>query len=319
MKMKNRRNRLISILLTALLFLTCTSFGTAAGVILLGDTDGNGKVDSSDALNVLRYSVGLIKEIDVKTADTNKDGQINSADALDILQTAVGLKETVPAEEPDTPDIKSKAQIIECYNTAVNKAVSSGAGYSKSRTTSLEKLEGAESLMKIQVARDAVYSFLGVGELEYVNPKGKSEFMSPAELTESEVQSASFTDNDGTCTIRLTLADGKSEAPADTDTSPLRHSGLFTGSDDKPEYDYKNARNIYAGLNNVENASVEKVSEETKNAVITADIDSATGNLKSLSISFDWDARLTNIKYSFFKVSGTGIVKTTVEFKDFNW
>lgn len=54
-----------------------------------GDVNGDGKVNSSDALEVLMYSVGKISRID-PTADINGDGKINSSDALTILQISVG-------------------------------------------------------------------------------------------------------------------------------------------------------------------------------------------------------------------------------------
>lgn len=59
------------------------------------DLDGNGSINSSDALMVLQYSVGLassIKTNDQKiNADTNGDGNINSVDALTILKIAVDM------------------------------------------------------------------------------------------------------------------------------------------------------------------------------------------------------------------------------------
>ena len=59
------------------------------------DLDGNGSINSSDALMVLQYSVGLassIKTDDQKiNADTNGDGNINSVDALTILKIAVDM------------------------------------------------------------------------------------------------------------------------------------------------------------------------------------------------------------------------------------
>lgn len=57
---------------------------------LVGDVNRNGSVNSSDALEVLRYSVGSIMEIDILMADIDKNGEINSGDALRILQIAVG-------------------------------------------------------------------------------------------------------------------------------------------------------------------------------------------------------------------------------------
>ena len=58
----------------------------------LGDINHDGNVNSSDALLILQYSVGLTA-IDTNLGDVNYDGNVNSADALMILQYSVGLVE----------------------------------------------------------------------------------------------------------------------------------------------------------------------------------------------------------------------------------
>lgn len=61
--------------------------------IVLGDANGDGKVDANDAVNVLRYFAGSIAngennpvQINKEQADINGDGNINSNDAVLILQ-----------------------------------------------------------------------------------------------------------------------------------------------------------------------------------------------------------------------------------------
>ena len=56
--------------------------------IIVGDVDGNGTVDSSDAALVLQYDAELITsdKIDMEAADVNGDKKVNSIDALYILQ-----------------------------------------------------------------------------------------------------------------------------------------------------------------------------------------------------------------------------------------
>ena len=57
-----------------------------------GDANGDGKVNSTDALLILQHSVGLrVTNLDKTAADVNKDGSINSTDALTVLQISVGL------------------------------------------------------------------------------------------------------------------------------------------------------------------------------------------------------------------------------------
>ena len=58
------------------------------------DVNGDGKVNSADALIVLRYSTGNTSLISTQTAlinaDTNGDGKVNSSDALTILRISIG-------------------------------------------------------------------------------------------------------------------------------------------------------------------------------------------------------------------------------------
>ena len=58
-----------------------------------GDVNGDGNIDSLDALIALRYSVGLedLDEEHFLKVDVTKDGVVDSIDALDILRYSVGL------------------------------------------------------------------------------------------------------------------------------------------------------------------------------------------------------------------------------------
>ena len=71
-----------------------------ADVPAFGDIDGDGAVDSSDALLVMRASVGLAELTPEQKAmaDVNGDGFIDTTDALFILQTAAGLHPTIEGE-----------------------------------------------------------------------------------------------------------------------------------------------------------------------------------------------------------------------------
>ena len=58
-----------------------------------GDANGDGNVDSQDALIVLRFSLGLV-DLDPDTAancDMNGDGSTDTQDALIILRAALGI------------------------------------------------------------------------------------------------------------------------------------------------------------------------------------------------------------------------------------
>ena len=63
-----------------------------------GDLDGNGEIDSMDALMVLRQIVGLeeFTPQQITAADVDQDGKITSTDALVILRFSVGLEQGLP-------------------------------------------------------------------------------------------------------------------------------------------------------------------------------------------------------------------------------
>ena len=61
--------------------------------LLLGDLDGNGLINASDALLALQSSVQLttLSYIQTAVADCDANGSINASDALTMLQYSVGL------------------------------------------------------------------------------------------------------------------------------------------------------------------------------------------------------------------------------------
>ncbi len=70
-------------------------FATKA-VIKRGDANGDGRVNSEDALEILKYDVKLKQDVFIgAAADANKDGKINSEDALEVLKYDVKLVDTL--------------------------------------------------------------------------------------------------------------------------------------------------------------------------------------------------------------------------------
>lgn len=61
--------------------------------LMSGDASGDKKVNSTDALKVLQFTVGQITDINetYPAMDVNVDGNVNSKDALDILRFTVGM------------------------------------------------------------------------------------------------------------------------------------------------------------------------------------------------------------------------------------
>ena len=77
-------------------FLSSTKDGiivSQAIFLMMGDLDGNGLVNASDALMALQHSVQLIEldEFQWAAADVDGSESVNASDALTILQYSVGL------------------------------------------------------------------------------------------------------------------------------------------------------------------------------------------------------------------------------------
>ena len=64
-----------------------------------GDVDGNGSINSIDAMLILQYAVGVpvAASLDLYAADVDGNGDVNSIDAMLILQYAVGIFTEFPA------------------------------------------------------------------------------------------------------------------------------------------------------------------------------------------------------------------------------
>ena len=211
------------------------------------------------------------------------------------------------------------ADIAAYYNAAVNKAVNSKAGFSKKRVTSISNLNGGK-LMEMKIVVDTVNDFLGVGTINYKNTKGKVGEISKASLSANDISSPTCKQSGNNYVITMTLKNGTSKASSagKSDSTALARTGLYSGVGDKKAYDYKNAGNIFDGLNNADGASVESVVENSKNIKISATINSKTGNLVSLHISYNWDVALTKVKYTIVTIkSATGDAKTSVDFTNF--
>lgn len=112
-----------------------------------GDLNNDGKVNSSDALDVLKHSVGskLLTGDNLVLGDVNADSLINSADALLVLQFAVGKISSFPAEGPSAPT--TKADILAYYAQAVSKARADIPAYKLKLTSEVTKVDLSGSIV----------------------------------------------------------------------------------------------------------------------------------------------------------------------------
>ena len=82
--------RFVSLFIVIIMVFTCS---VCASARLVGDVNSDNKVNSIDALLILRKSVGFNDGANEKYMDANGDGRINSLDALIVLMIAVGSYE----------------------------------------------------------------------------------------------------------------------------------------------------------------------------------------------------------------------------------
>lgn len=93
--------RIVAVLLVSALLAGLPAMGAFAALYNYGDVNFDGKVNSSDALSVLRCASGVISfdRYARVLADVNADNKVNSSDALYILQYATGNIKKFPADK----------------------------------------------------------------------------------------------------------------------------------------------------------------------------------------------------------------------------
>ena len=227
-------------------------------------------------------------------ADDTSDAPVVDASTADPSATTdetLANGETtavVPAVAPVTAD-----EIIAYYNTAVNKAYDSRVGFHKERYIDNENLNAGFLLKTFD---DLIYSFMGIGmENKYTMDvtKGQWEsdvphhYLRKSTLSTADITAAKCTEADGKYTIILNVKPGSSEASKDkkVNNSPIDKCGICVGDADKSYFDHKTAPVIYSAVGEVLSSAV--IKESYKNAVVKAVIDSATGNLVSITVEYD--------------------------------
>lgn len=252
-----------------------------------GDIDGNSSVNSSDALAVLKYSVG-IEEFSKETlilADVNADGNVNSSDALDILKYSVGIIDSFKAEESkvDPQEVKAsfkralagvhdKLPTYVLKETVFKNADDVKLSGSWTAFISAAKLKELEEKTKQDYNTDRNYTRI----VKQKSEDSANRMIKDIDLSdESRFSSVSCNETaDGKYILTVSFKDEKNSS------SDSLIVGL-TGLDD-----YDQAKNEVEQTNSVDGAksTVKSFDLEYKNCVLVCEIDKATDEF----INIEW-------------------------------
>ncbi|MBO5360216.1 MAG: hypothetical protein J6B25_05170 [Clostridia bacterium] len=214
-------------------------------------------------------------------------------------EEATTVEETSAAEEETTAAMPTEEKdIIEYYNTAINKAVDAKVGFNKLRYVDNEKLNAG---ILLKTFGDVMYKFMGIGaENKYTMDvtKGQWEsdlphqYLRKSTLSDSDVTKATCTADGDEYTIVLNVKGGSSYADkkSKSNNSPIDKCGICVGDGDKSYFDHKTAVVIYDAIDDVLGGA--KVSESYDNATVKAVINSTTGNLVSLTVEYNIDVEI---------------------------
>lgn len=113
----------LSLLLSIVVAVAIVGSAAIAQSFKYGDVNGDSKINSTDALEVLNFATGTqaLSEDGKKAADVDANSAINSSDALMILQFSTGLRSTFPVEENETKDPETAQEILDYYKSIAAK------------------------------------------------------------------------------------------------------------------------------------------------------------------------------------------------------
>lgn len=224
-------------------------------------------------------------------------------------------EETEKAKVPET-----KEEILVCYNDAVNGAVKAKAGYGKERYTDNANYDMS---IVLNTFKSLVEKFIGIGDKnKYSETVTKGQWASDTQhqylrnstLTAGDITNAAIKEDGKYYIVTLDIkgASSTGNKNARQSSGPIDKCGICVGNEDKNYYDHKSGPVIYDAIGGTfENAEIK---ESYSNAKAVAKIDSETGNLVNLTVTF-------NIKVDISGVGGNGTATGTthVIYKDFKY
>ena len=255
----------------------------------MGDVNDDGAVNSSDALLILRHSVGdETVTLNLKKADIDTNGTVNSADALAALRMSVGLDELIEIKDDGKEDEKTPVDFDKAY--ASEKVTIAKKTDVKVKIDNLSAFKDlANSLIeKYAVPTEATETFLS-------DPAKAEKFLVPTALEPDGAKEAKVEATENGYKVTITLVSETVDyktAPKYNTQASLPLAGIAE----------------IAAQNNV---TVKSSSFNYAGTVLTAEIDK-DGNILSLNHTMPLKLEAT-VKYGIMKVEGSGSGQYTLD------
>lgn len=243
--------------------------------------------------------------------------------AAPVTETPAPQGETLPGESAAAQEAPSvpgtTAEVLNAFNAATLKAQS--AGFVKTKTSTLNNYdiqgESLDTLKKLassafdSIAKECISGTLNCGTESFTATPGTgAQYLTASSLSEFDVKSAAAVPNGGSYTVTINVNDSVNPGTGSTAIEKLTKDFLTIAD-----------LQVYGPDNNL---TVGKVDANIINAVVTAVIDTATGNLTSMKLDYVYSGSLSECSYklaikSFGGLSGTGDMNVSVSYDNFTY
>ena len=228
--------------------------------------------------------------------------------------TASTTKSTTTTQTPGSLSIASKDAALQAFNSAVGKAVSGRAGFSKSHMITYQGWKydpGLFNDLNIPLVGDAASYISGMlntalnnGVRTASNQKGSaSGLISNSTLAMADMRDVTYAKSGSDWTVTLFVKSGETRRQKSnanhTGTAPLAKSLLNQAINDGTVYDHMDAGRIFNLIRDrlsLIQADPLDVSESTTNTKIVAVLN-AGGQLKSCAVTYDQTINIRAIKF----------------------
>ena len=334
----------IAAILSAVLLLTV--FGSALPAlafeaVIYGDANGDGKLDTGDALLALRIANGQQEPTaqQIESLDQNKNGIVDLVDVCLTLRYAIGaLKNEKQGSgafgcfKDDTGLYNRPEDAVTTFNYCLNRIKSEKAGFTKHVATELTAFECGQitftsysfsdpetfrGLLKDKLeesdkTEEDVIQIMGE-DSTYTMPVTGQDYVSMLTLDDVRGIRVSQDTEKGLLTISVALYDVTMESALDE--TLVGHSAAYRKVLDVNDM-MQNTDDVLGSVFRVMSTSTTKPNKTFVNTVLTVTVDRVTGEVESYVI--EYGARV-NIASSTVGLGSTGFLSRVATIEDVNY